>query len=207
MRRCGHFGRRLNVSRAASVAHVVAAQRRLAGHQQRPPSLDDARDRPERQRSHPELGAARSIHRPQNVVERDEVHPTFIGHWRSNRIAARSPFPVDATVFRDETVKEIVRCADEESIVERQDLVCCATELAFPRGFTGLDRERHDSPVGGRNIDAVGGERGRGVRQRSEVVRPDEQAVRCAICMHLPVAGRHHEPPDIPDRTLHSFFA
>ena len=127
--------------------------------------------------------------------------------WRSStdRMPMTSP-PVrqrqsTVAVAGHQAVEEVVLRADVEPIVERAG--CRSAAPPRRRSHTGspsATRSATTRPSCRRNVDAIGGERGRGVRGATEIAAPDQRAVARAEREDLAGVVATNQPAVVPHR-------
>ena len=74
-------------------------------------------------------------------------------------------------------MKLIVAPADEDAVADRQNARSRLGELVRPDFLAGLQRERHDSAVFERKVEAIASRRRRSAQRRPEILLPEDFAV------------------------------
>jgi hypothetical protein len=111
------------------------------------------------------------------MLSSDTKYPAPIGDRQTEDVGARRIPPVDEPVTRAHRIEIVVLRADEQLVVERQNVVGRAAEPPRPKKFPGFDLERDDLVVVHRYENTVAGERGGALDRPAELLAPDQPAV------------------------------
>ena len=95
----------------------------------------------------PPKAATIAIERAQHVVERNEIDVRLVHDRRAYHVGPGAPSPADFAGSRVETVEEVVFRADEDAIVQRQNIGGRAAEGAFPEGVACMNVQRRHAAV------------------------------------------------------------
>src|SRR5262249_43823870 len=153
------------VSSGRAVGQSKSTKRwRQPRHDQRVHGSLGTRQGPDRKCALPELIARSSIERPQDVIQRDEIHSTLVDDGDADHVPTGAPSPEYFAAVAADAVEELVARSHVQPVVERADFIRCAPETAAPDDLTGFDPQRHDPTIVGRYVDAIGCKRRPGMR-------------------------------------------
>ena len=156
VRRRREFAAERHVTRGRAVLELVSREfRRESRNEQRCSCPQRTARRPEREWAFPSLIAVAPVERPQHVVERHEIHDVLVDDRQPNHVCPRSPRPIGLAGVAFQAIEKIIVRADEESFVDGQDVACGSAETMFPDCGAGVDPQRNNAAIFGRNVHAT----------------------------------------------------
>ena len=176
--RTGHYVTDVAVSPAGlpSVAVYACSDGLDACYQQSRADHERSARGPQRQQTHPLLDTVTTRERAQHVVERHEVDVVLVDDGLPDQIGPDTPPPVHAAVIGGRDSRSSCRTSRRRPGRRARGDRSAHRRAAAPTDLSRRHLEGDDAPVVGRDVDAVGGERGLDVRgdptSRRQIVSP-----------------------------------